>query len=139
MTRKPAAAVLTLVLAACGGASHSASTHRSATADLVLVQASYGPARYSKVGAPIDALTVSGTISNKGSAALACDLGAFIVTDASGASFTPVSASCQVPQIAPGGVSSFSATFRTPLRARMELHYEHGDGTFEQRDLHLRP
>lgn len=128
----------TALLCGCSGGGESSKSAGGAKYKyLALVQATYGPARNGKSGAPVDALTISGTISNKSKANVGCNAQAFILTDAGGESFTPISASCQVPEVAPNNAAAFSVVFRTPMRDRMRLHFEHDDGTYEIRDLQL--
>lgn len=126
-----------LLCGCSGGGSESRNAGGGQYKYLALVQATYGPARNGKSGAPVDALTISGTISNKSKTGVGCNGQAFILTDAGGESFTPVSASCEVPEIAPNNAAAFSVVFRTPMRAHMRLHFEHDDGTYEIRDLQL--
>lgn len=129
----------TAVFCGCSGGS-SSDSHAAGGSQykyLALVQATYGPARNGKSGAPVDALTISGTISNKSKTEVGCNGQAFILTDAGGESFTPVSTSCEVPEIAPNNAAAFSVVFRTPMREHMRLHFEHDDGTYEIRDLQL--
>ncbi len=127
------------VLAGCTG--NSAQQHRarrSASDDLSAIQATNAPVRNGS-GAPVDALVVSGTITNTSAAPLRCRATSFLLVDENGNAYAPSSQWCDVPAIGPSQSAGFSATFRAPQTPHLELRFEHPDGTYEAHALHLPP
>ena len=137
---RAAAALLAaaFVLAGCAssGAQHKA--RRSASDDLSAIQATNAPVRNGS-GAPIDALVVSGTITNTGSSPLLCRATSFLLVDKNGNAYAPSAQWCDVPSIGPSRSAGFSATFRAVQKPNLELRFEHPDGTYEAHALHFPP
>lgn len=126
-------------LSGCSGEPAGTKARLSQQHDIVMLQATYAPVRNGQSGAPVTALVVSGTISNKASQPLRCYPQSFFLTDASGNAVQPSSGYCDVPAIGPNNASAFNVTFRLLPKAPVELRFEHGDGTYEARKLDLRP
>lgn len=129
-----AAAVLAacLLFAGCSGGGGSA--HRGGApakvSYLVNVEGAPAPMRTSSSGAPMMGLSVSGNITNTGTAPLPCSPSQFVLMRA-GSDITPTSAFCGVPSIAPQHSAYFHATFLAPPSGALTLRFEHGDGTYE--------
>ena len=126
-------------LSSCSGNEGGSKARLSQQHDIMLLQATYAPVRNGQSGAPVTALVVSGTISNKAARPLRCFPQSFFLTDASGNAVQPSSGYCDVPAIGPNNASAFNVTFRLPPRAPIELRFDHGDGTYEARKLDIHP
>ncbi len=135
---RAAAALLAaaFVLAGCASGNTQHKARRSASDDLSAIQATTSPVRNGS-GAPIDALVVSGTITNTGSAPLRCRATSFLLVDQNGNAYAPSAQWCDVPSIGPSLSAGFTATFRAPQTPNLELRFEHPDGTYEAHPLHF--
>lgn len=124
------------VLTGCSGSGAQHHAQRSASDDLSAIQATSTPA-FNGSGAPIDALVVSGTITNTSSTPLRCRATAFLLVEENGNAFAPSSQWCDVLLIGPSHSAGFSATFRAPQAPHLQLRFVHPDGTYEAHSLHF--
>lgn len=128
-----------LFLAGCGGAAHSTRTIAPRD-DISALQAVQNvPMRNGATGAPIEGLTVSGTITNTDTSLLRCRANAFLLIAPSGAAIAPSLQWCDVPAIAPDHSAEFTATFVTPAHQNLQLRFEHPNGTYETHNVILPP
>lgn len=89
--------------------------------------------------APVDALAISGTITNDGRKALRCNALTFFVIDGQGNAVAPVSQYCAEIAIPPQHSGYFNATFGTTQIDDLSLRYEHPDGSYENHELVVPP
>jgi hypothetical protein len=130
--------LVAIALAGCAdGAQHRAKL--SSEQDLSFIEASRTPVRTGVSGAPVNALVVSGTITNTGSVPLRCRPTAFLLIDESGNAFMPKTQWCDVPSIAPRRSAGFTATFTPTEQVHLELRFVHPDGTYEAHVLKVPP
>jgi len=134
-----ALAAAAIALSGCAGEGAEHRARPSAEQDISLLQASLAPVRTGVSGAPVNALVVSGTITNTGSTPLRCRAASFLLIDDNGNAFMPKTQWCDVPAIAPRRSAEFSATFTLTQQAHLQLRFEHPDGTYEAHKLKVPP
>lgn len=98
-----------------------------------------GAARNGKSGAPVAALTVSGTITNTDSTPMQCSASSFVLVNANGNAVLPSAEWCDMPSIPPKQSGFFSATFSTSESDNLQLRFEHPDGSYEAHELIIPP
>ena len=86
-------------------------------------------------GAPVSGVSVGGYLVNEGTAPMRCRASAFILIDETGNAVTPQSLFCTVPLLGPHLSTPFTAQFTTMQGRRLQLRFEHPDGTYEAHAL----
>ncbi len=129
MTR--AATVLLVLVAACASQRVGSGNHVAAHQEITALKTVFAGAKNGASGAPVDALVISGAVTNKGGSPMHCGPDLFLLIDRSDNAFPPSTGSCDVPTIGPGRVSVFNITFKTLPSAPLELRFEQNDGTYE--------
>ncbi len=126
------------LLTACANGSRRGA-RLSAHDDLSAIRTLRAALKNGTSGAPVDGLTISGIITNTGSAPLRCNAMSFLLVAANGNALMPRAQWCDVPFLAPKHSAGFSATFPVPPEARFQLRFEHPDGTYEVHRLTVPP
>lgn len=132
-------ALAAIALASCAGDGAQHRARLSSEQDLSFIEASRAPVRTGVSGAPVNALVVSGTITNTGSVPLRCRPTAFLLVDPNGNAVTPKTQWCDVPSIAPRRSAGFTATFMDAPQDHLQLRFMHPDGTYEAHRINVPP
>lgn len=121
--------------AACAGQSSQHRARLSLHQDLSIMGAWHTPMRNGASGAPVNGVSIGGYLVNKSSTPLRCRASAFILIDEAGNAITPQVLFCTTPLLAPHATTSFTAEFATMQGTRLQLRFEHPDGSYEAHQL----
>ena len=121
--------------AACAGQGTQHRARLSEHQDLSIMGAWHTLMRNGASGAPVNGVSVGGYLVNKSSSPLRCRASAFILIDQAGNAVTPQVLFCTTPLLAPHGSTSFTAEFSTMQGTRLQLRFEHPDGSYEAHAL----